>query len=61
MPAGTEVMGNSWVAAAHDTGFYGFDAAVFRPERWLEDQDRAKAMDAASFAFGLGPRVCLPR
>ncbi|KAK0613268.1 cytochrome P450 [Immersiella caudata] len=32
---------------------------VFRPERWLENEERSAKMDAASFAWGGGARICL--
>ncbi|KAF7369278.1 Cytochrome P450 oxidoreductase [Mycena venus] len=38
---------------------YGDNAAVFRPERWLEaDLEQRKTMEHNNLAFGSGPRVC---
>lgn len=42
LPAGTEVGVNPWVAHRNEDVF-GPDAAVFRPERWLEADEKAKA------------------
>jgi hypothetical protein len=39
---------------------YGDDAAVFRPERWIEaDAEQRKMMEHNNLAFGSGPRVCI--
>lgn len=43
--AGT-VVGINPVVAHHNADVYGSDAAIFRPERWLEaDAERLKFMD----------------
>ena len=43
--AGT-VVGINPVVVHHNTEVYGSDAAIFRPERWLEaDPERVKFMD----------------
>lgn len=45
MPAGTIVGINPWVAA-RDSAVYGNDAESFRPERWIEsDEKQLKLMD----------------
>lgn len=44
-----------------DPGLYAPDPEAWRPERWLEGKEQAAEMDAASFVFGVGPRVCLGR
>jgi cytochrome P450 len=41
-----------------DKGVFGQDADVFRPERWLEGEERCKAMDRAYLSFGVGTRPC---
>lgn len=47
-PGGTAIDVHAWVLH-RDRGVFGDDAAVFRPERWLEDADRAKVMDRHMF------------
>lgn len=56
VPGGTEVTSNAYVVQ-RDPRLYGPDPEAFRPERWLEG--REAEMEAASFVFGVGPRVCL--
>ena len=38
---------------------FGEDADTYRPERWLEDPERAKLMDRYIFTFGQGARTCI--
>lgn len=58
IPPGTEITSNAYVVQ-RDTETYAPDPNEFRPERWLEDDAKALEMDAVSFVFGVGPRVCL--
>ena len=59
LPEGTVVGMNPWVAA-RDISVYGSDAHEFRPERWLEaDEKQLKQMDRNFLAFGAGTRTCL--
>ncbi|EEU44006.1 uncharacterized protein NECHADRAFT_89570 [Fusarium vanettenii 77-13-4] len=58
IPAGTEVGINPYVIH-RNMSIFGDDVEVFRPERWLEDEERTKEMDRYMVQFGTGSRVCL--
>lgn len=62
LPGGTQVGMDVW-GALHDQAFWGADADVFRPERWLEvDAARYREMiDCLDFLFGYGRYQCLGR
>tara|TARA_R110002060_G_scaffold61025_1_gene70611 strand:+ start:515 stop:736 length:222 start_codon:yes stop_codon:yes gene_type:complete len=45
---------NSWVAHAN-TDVFGPDAAVFRPERWLESKEKSTMLDKYFFSVSLIP------
>ncbi|KAF7377407.1 Cytochrome P450 oxidoreductase [Mycena sanguinolenta] len=56
---GTEVSMSPFVVHRQPEA-YGYDAAMFRPERWLKaDSEQRKTMEHNNIAFGSGPRVCL--
>jgi cytochrome P450 len=55
---GTIVSCNAWVIHRNKAVF-GDDVDVYRPERWLEDPDRAKLMNATLFQFGGGAHTCI--
>lgn len=38
---------------------FGADANVWRPERWLEDEEHAKYLDSMLCTFGYGSRTCI--
>ncbi|KAB2569010.1 putative cytochrome p450 protein [Lasiodiplodia theobromae] len=59
-PAGTELDINAW-AVHRDKEAFGEDAEVYRPERWLEDGERARLMDRHMLQFGGGSHVCIGR
>ncbi|KAH7067216.1 cytochrome P450 [Paraphoma chrysanthemicola] len=61
IPEGT-VVGISPIAQNRDKDIWGEDANEFRPDRWLEDEAKAKRFDTSSMTFGgNGPRMCIGR
>ncbi|KAI1419717.1 cytochrome P450 [Xylaria sp. FL1777] len=59
-PAGTRLAVNGWVLH-RDADVFGPDAEFFRPERWVEDEERARVMERYMFQFGGGAHVCIGR
>ncbi len=58
IPGGT-VVGCQIDSIHLDKDVFGDDAAVFRPERWLEaEEGQRKRMDRAFLAFSAGKRTC---
>ncbi len=57
VPAGGTVLMSQWVVH-RDPRWYGKDADVFRPERWLDGLQR-RLPKYAYFPFGGGPRICI--
>ncbi|KAK4502707.1 hypothetical protein PRZ48_006133 [Zasmidium cellare] len=59
IPAGTDVsICEAFVNS--DPELFGQDAAVFRPERWLDvEKARLAEMERAGFGFGYGRRHCI--
>ncbi|GAB1319706.1 hypothetical protein MFIFM68171_09916 [Madurella fahalii] len=59
-PGGTSIACNGWVLH-RDKDVFGQDADDFRPERWLEDEEKAKRMERYMFQFGGGSHLCIGR
>lgn len=58
VPAGAEMTSNAYVVQ-RDPELFAPDPEAFRPERWLQSEEKSAKMEAAMFVFGIGPRVCL--
>ncbi|KAL8782626.1 MAG: hypothetical protein Q9213_005213 [Squamulea squamosa] len=58
IPGGTLVGSNPWVEQRDKTVF-GEDSDVYRPERWLENEEKRHGMERAMFNFGAGNHVCM--
>lgn len=58
VPQGTEIAANAYVTN-RDKATFGDDADYFRPERWLEGEEKAREMDRYMLSWGYGARVCL--
>ncbi len=57
IPAETNIGCNAWVLHRNEPVF-GADAAIFRPERWLQESENVDFMKKADFSFGMGSREC---
>lgn len=58
VPPGTKIGMNAMVTQ-YDKGVFGEDSDEFRPERWLQSEERYWAMDKAMLVFGAGTRTCV--
>lgn len=46
------------MVAQYDKTIFGEDSYEYRPERWLESEERWRAMDRAMLVYGAGTRTC---
>ncbi|KAL9110644.1 MAG: hypothetical protein Q9227_004821 [Pyrenula ochraceoflavens] len=61
LPAGTWVGGNPYVVNRHKKTF-GADAEFWRPERWMEGDEKYKnRLQQSTLTFGAGFRICIGR
>lgn len=58
VPGGTVVGCNSW-AIHRNRAVFGEDTDNYRPERWLEDGEKAKEMNRTMFQFSTGKYACI--
>ncbi|KAK1674047.1 cytochrome P450 family protein [Colletotrichum godetiae] len=58
IPPGTRIGINPW-SLHREVSLYGDEPDLWRPERWLCDEDRHSAMYNALLTFGAGHRSCL--
>ena len=59
LPAGTDVCVNM-ASLLRSTELFGADADVFRPERFLVDEEKRKQMQqSVDLVFGYGQHLCL--
>ncbi|KAI9736703.1 MAG: hypothetical protein M1834_000907 [Cirrosporium novae-zelandiae] len=58
--AGGTIVGCSAWIIHHRPEIFGIDADIYRPERWLEaDEKCLKEMNGTMFQFGMGARTCI--
>ena len=60
IPGGTVVGIYAWVIHRR-RDIWGHDVETFRPERWLENEEKAKRMNSMLFQFGAGNFICIGR
>lgn len=59
IPGGTIIGSSAWVVHM-DKRVFGEDAALWRPERWLEGEpEKQTLMNSMLFSFGAGARTCI--
>lgn len=60
IPAGYTV-GMNPAVVQYDKSVFGADADEFVPERWLQSEERNRAMEKAILGWGAGTRTCAGR
>ena len=55
-PGGTRVAVNAWVLH-RDNEVFGQDAELYRPERWLESEEKTRVLERYTFQVGAN-RIC---
>ncbi|KAF2753440.1 flavonoid 3',5'-hydroxylase [Pseudovirgaria hyperparasitica] len=58
IPAGTEVSCQAWISN-RDPEVYGADADTYKPERWLEGEEKTRVYERYLQTFGYNTRSCL--
>jgi len=58
VPGNTVVACNSWTIN-RDPEVFGEDSSIFRPERWLESEEKKRMMNSALLHFGAGSHHCI--
>ena len=58
VPAGTVVGVSAW-SVHRNRMIFGEDVDIFKPERWLEDEEKSKRMGSMLLQFGIGAYTCL--
>ncbi|KAI0167742.1 putative benzoate 4-monooxygenase cytochrome P450 [Pestalotiopsis sp. NC0098] len=58
LPGGTVIGGSPYVVN-RDKNWFGDDAELWRPERWMVDDQEKKRLERGILTFGAGRRVCL--
>lgn len=61
IPAGTDFIVDAYGLNNRNLSFWGHDAALFRPERFLEHTKGATDLRYHFWRFGFGPRQCMGR
>ena len=54
-------VGMNAMVTQFDKTVFGKDAREFRPERWLEGEERFRLMGKAMLVFSAGTRTCIGR
>ncbi|OAG25518.1 cytochrome P450 [Alternaria alternata] len=54
-------VGMNAMVTQFDETVFGKDAREFRPERWLESEERFRLMEKSMLVFGAGTRTCIGR